>query len=248
MPLYLFAVDPPTPDMIGDTLKLVQIGFYVIGGILAILTYRAALKGWLTPTNTEYQKRVMDRLAKLSEDLYSEFDPSSEKHWAKGNPVREEIAHINWAFVRSREYLLAEGVYPFGIPVASDVTRLQALLHPVRSDPFIPENIRAAVIDLLENRVIVLGQIYFKEFEKYAKNLAKGKAEPLLEEDLDGLNAIHNRCVEASNKQGCGIAQIEAAVHDVRGLIQDYFDAFNPHGVGRGRRKKFEQSLEESRD
>jgi hypothetical protein len=189
----------------------------------------------------------MDRLAKLSEDLYGEFDPSSEKHWANGKPVREAIAHINWAFVRSRDYVLAEGQYPFGIPVASDVQRLQALLHPVRSDPFIPENIREAVLDLVESRVMVLGQIYYKEFEKYAKNLAKGKAEPLLEEDLDGLNAIHNRCVDAMNNQGCGIAQIEAAVHDVRGLIQDYFDAFNPHGVGRGRRKKFEQALEGSK-
>jgi hypothetical protein len=62
---------PPTPDPLGDTLKIVQTTFYVIGSIIAILTYRAARRGLLNTVNTEYQKRVMDRLQKLSEDLYS---------------------------------------------------------------------------------------------------------------------------------------------------------------------------------
>jgi hypothetical protein len=240
----LFAAEPPAPDPLGDTLKLVQIAFFTVGGILAILTYLAAKKAWLTPTNTEYQKKVLERLAKLSEDLYAEFDPSSDTHWAKEGVVRAAIAHMNWGFIRSREYILETKKWPFGTPVASNVERLGKLLHPVCSDPFIPENIREAVIDLLESRIQVLGQICFKEFEKYANNLAKGKQQPLLEDDLDGLNAIHNRCVDAMNLQGCGITSIENAVHDIRGLIQTYFDQFNPHGVGKGHRKRHEKPPE----
>ena len=77
----------PTHHPFGDTLKIVQIAFYAIASIVAILTYRAARRGLLNTVNTEYQKRVMDRLQKLSEDLYSEFDPSSPAHWATTNPV-----------------------------------------------------------------------------------------------------------------------------------------------------------------
>ena len=67
--------------------------FYIIAGIVAVLTYRAAVKGWLTPTNTEYQKRVIDRLAKLSEGLFAEFDPTSENYWPTIIPcvVRNEV-------------------------------------------------------------------------------------------------------------------------------------------------------------
>ncbi len=71
---------PPAPDNLGDTLKIVQIVFYSVGVVIALLTYQAAKRGLLNTVNTEYQKRVMDRLQKLSEDLYSEFDPSSPTH------------------------------------------------------------------------------------------------------------------------------------------------------------------------
>lgn len=68
------------PDKYGDALTLAQIAFYVVGAIVAIPTYRAARRGLLNTVNTEYQKRVMDRLHRLSEDLYSEFDESSDTH------------------------------------------------------------------------------------------------------------------------------------------------------------------------
>jgi hypothetical protein len=104
------------------------------------------------------------------------------------------------------------------------------------------------VVDLLENRLHVLSGIYVREFERYANDLATGKHEPLIDpEDLDDINKIHNRCVEQMRKQGCGITDIENSVHDIRGLIQDYFDSFNPHGVGKGQRRRFEQPPDEQR-
>jgi hypothetical protein len=69
--------------------------------------------------------------------------------------------------------------------------------------------------------------IYIREFERYADRLAKGKQTPLTE--LDDVNKVHNRIVEQMNKQGCGIRDIEAEVHRIRGLIRDYFEGFNPH-------------------
>jgi hypothetical protein len=218
---------PPTQDALGDTLKTVQIAFYVIAAILAILTYRAAKRGLLNTVNTEYQKRVMDRLQKLSEDLYSEFDPSSPTHWSMTKPVHDSIRHINEVFQNHQDEIRAIRKYYYGTPVTEDTERLRRLLAPAISDPFIPDSIRAAVIDLLENRLSVLNGLYFREFEKYADNLAKGRLLPLTE--LDDINKIHNRIMVQRNKQGCGVTQIENEVHEIRRLIQEYFESFNPH-------------------
>jgi len=227
---------PPAPDNLGDTLKIVQIVFYTVGVVIAVLTYCAAKRGILNAVNTEYQKRVMDRLQKLSEDLYSEFDFPSPTHWATINPVRDAIQRINNVFENNMSEILAQRKYYYGTPYTEDVKQLQHLLDPLVSDPFVPENIRDAVIDLLENRLQVLNGIYIREFEKYADNLAKGKHPPLTE--LDDINEIHNRIVEQQNKQGCGVAQIEAEVHEIRGLIQEHFESFNPHRRWWNRRRR----------
>jgi tetrahydromethanopterin S-methyltransferase subunit B len=218
---------PPTQDTLGDTLKIIQITFYTIGTIIAILTYLAAKRGLLNTVNTEYQKRVMDRLHKLSEDLYSEFDPSSPMYWANIRPVHNAIQQINEVFENNKDEILTERKFYYGTPYTKDVKRLQHLLDPVVSDPFIPDNIRTAVIDLLKTRLHVLHGIYICEFEKYTDNLAKGKHSPLTE--LDDVNNIHNKIVKKQKMQGCGVAQIEEEVHEIRGLIQDYFSSFNPH-------------------
>jgi hypothetical protein len=216
-----------SPEALGDILKIIQSTFYVTGTIVAVLTYRAAKRGLLNTVNTEYQKRVMDRLHKLSEDLYDEFDRSSPTHWATVRPVHDAIEEINQVFENHMGEILAARKYYYGTPCTEDVQRLQHLLDPVVSDPFIPEKIRAAVIDLLKNRLHVLQGIYTREFEKYADSLAKGKQSLLIE--LDDVNKLHNKIVEQMNKQGCGFRQIEQDVHEIRGLIQDYFDSFNPH-------------------
>jgi hypothetical protein len=227
---------PPIQDPFWNTLKIVQIAFYAIGAIIAILTYRAAKRGLLNTVNTEYQKRVMDRLQRLSEDLYSEFDPSSPAHWATKRPVHDAIQTINEVFENHKNEILAERKFYYGTPYTEDSKRLEHLLAPAVSDPFIPDNIRAVVVDLLQNRLHVLHGIYIREFEKYADNLAKGKQSPLTE--LDDVNKIHNNIVKQMNMQGCGITQIEREVHEIRSLIQEYFESFNPHRRWWNRTKK----------
>jgi hypothetical protein len=130
---------PPTLDPLGDTLKLIQIAFYTIGMIIAILTYRAAKRGLLNTVNTEYQKRVMDRLHKLSEGLYGEFDLSSPTHWSTVRPVHTAVEHINEVFENNKDEILAARKYYYGTPATADVKRLHDLLDPVVSDPFIPK-------------------------------------------------------------------------------------------------------------
>lgn len=238
--VLLFAGEPPTPDLLGAALKVVQICFYGLGMILAVLTYRAAVRGWLTPTNTEYQKARHGPPSETVRGSLQRVRREFDYYWPKLRPVEAAIEHINQTFERNKDEVLATRKWYYGTPRTKDEERLNRLLRPILSDPFIPENIRAAVVDLIENRLRVLQGLYITEFEKYADNLAKGKHPPLTE--LDEVNKIHNRIVEQMNKQGCGILSIENAIHDIRGLIQNYFDSFNPHGVGKGRRKRFEKA------
>jgi len=55
--------------MIDVILKLVQIAFYLTAAIIAVLTYLKAIRGLLSPVNTEYQKKVIERLGMVSDEL-----------------------------------------------------------------------------------------------------------------------------------------------------------------------------------
>ena len=67
--------------MLEKTLLLVQIVFYLATGTVIILTYKNARKSLLdTVFIRKYQKHVITALAKLSEELASEFDPDSPNY------------------------------------------------------------------------------------------------------------------------------------------------------------------------
>jgi len=55
------------------TLKLIQMGFYAVASTIAILTYLKAKNGLLNTVNTEYHKKVIDRLVALSDEVFKEF-------------------------------------------------------------------------------------------------------------------------------------------------------------------------------
>ena len=137
-------------DLLGDILKVVQILFYAVAGTLAIMTYRAAVRGWLTPTYTEYQKRVMDRLAKLSEELYSEFNPASEDYLTDHHGLQQALELIHKDFEQGKNAILEAAEWDGWVILPRDTLRFEQILEPVRSDPFIPTNIRTVVIELLD--------------------------------------------------------------------------------------------------
>jgi len=72
-----------------EVLTSVQILFFLVTGAVVILTYINARKSLLNPVHTAYQKLVINKLKELSEELYSEFEPESPKHWIKNpNPYK----------------------------------------------------------------------------------------------------------------------------------------------------------------
>ena len=223
------------------TLKFVQTVFYSVGALIAVLTYKAAMKSWLLPTNTEYQKKVMERLSKLAEDLLQEFDPNFHQSLNRQSYI-ESAKYIYNEYIRLKDKIEIkqyEKVAPISIPFLKDVLRWSELLRSVRSDPFIPENIREKVVDLLEKLIEVKDTIYRNCAIDLMYDLFEGKApQPF---DFICLITFHNLCCEKFNDHtDCRPDKVWSQVHNIRGMIQDYFDSFNPHGVGKGLRKNHE--------
>lgn len=158
-----------------EALKISQIAFYAVAGTVAVLTFRGAKRGLLNTVNTEYQKRVMDRLAALADDLQREFDPTSPEWWARDLPVKRVVQLVNAEFLERRDEILKKGEFRGGIPCSTDWERLHNFVGRIRSDPFLPRSIRAAVVDLLANRADVIHEAHMEIVSRYMDDLAHGK-------------------------------------------------------------------------
>jgi hypothetical protein len=216
-----------------DTLfKSVQAGFYLVAGFVAVLTYLSAKNGLLNTVNTEYHKRVIDGLSSLSEELYNEFDMSTSQFWGKDKSTKELVDRINEQARLYRHELLTrpDGPHPIGVPVTKIEQRLISLLNKYKSDPFLPDPIRSAVVSLLEGRLNAIQDAHQEAAEYYIKTLSEGKQWDNLNENHGWL---HNRINAQLYSSGFGISQVEERVHDIRLKIKRYFGSFNPLPSGR---------------
>ncbi len=82
---------------------------------------------------------------------------------------------------------------------------------------------------MLERRLAVFGEVSNEQLVEYRNALAGGKIKPDDENWMPILNKINAEMA----KQNCGPRQVETAVHEIRGLIQEYLDSFNPYGAKR---------------
>ena len=206
-------------------LKVLQSLFYAGGLVIAGLTYRRAKSTILNTVNTEYHKKVIERLAELSEVLYREFDAFSDDAWYKQDDVGYVVECLHSNIKGHRELIVAAGELLEGVAVSPVQNRLQNLTNRYKSDPFLPDQIRDKVVGLLEKRVNVMDGAYWDVMQDYMSALAMGRHWDTLETNSSWL---HNRVNEKLNEGGVGIAQVENAVHDIRLEIQRYFKQFNP--------------------
>ena len=218
----------PEPGIIDQILKVIQILFYWIVGTVAILTYRKAKDGLLNTVNTEYQKKVINRLDELAKELGSEFDSKSPNWWAQYNPIREFVNEINETYTEQKEELEELGEYPYGYPVSAPIERMRYILYEIESDPFIPKHIRKLVSELLEKRVSTLSEIYYDAFDSYFKSLLKSKKMLKTDGTDQDFDKFHNKIIDKLNKSGCGVSEIERQVREIRLSIQHYLESFNP--------------------
>lgn len=206
--------------------KLVQISFYVITVIIGVCTYRNAKKGLLNPVNTEYQKKVIERLSEISTQLGNEFYNDSTKNWYAINNLQEPVNRINSIFTEYKEKILKEKKFvEFAYPLPELSTHLRTLISRIKFDPFVPKDIRNLIIDLLESRLNYTELIIVEELEKYKDELALGMHTQYFEYN-DGL--VENRVNNRLEQLGLDEIQIEESVNNIQSEIQNYFNSFKP--------------------
>lgn len=205
--------------------KIAQILFYVTVALITIFTFLRVKRGLLSNVNTEYHKKVIERLDELSKTLFDEYDLDSPNHWSKIDPVADAVEEVNKEFLDRKGDLLREGVFMTGIRSNPNWDRLSRLVQRIKSDPFIPKQIRDKTVELLENQADVVINVHMEQMQKYCDELAKGMYKGELESNK---RLVHNRVVDELIKRGCGIQQIEDEVHKLRLAIQDYFHKFHP--------------------
>lgn len=210
---------------IEDYLKLVQILFYLTGGIITVLTFLIAKKGLLNPINTEYHKIAFVKIKELSEVLLSEFDPKSENYWAKDNLLEEYFKEVHDIFEKNKEQILKTKKFPMGRPSPRGFDRLTDIIREIKSEPFLPSEIRNIIVEHLEVRTKKSFSIQMEELDKYFNELANGKYQGELKHNYA---FVHNRINDRMYKSDCGISQVEEQIHEVRLEIQKYLKKYDP--------------------
>ncbi len=205
--------------------KVAQVIFYGGGLAVGILTYARARSTILNTVNTEYHKKVIERVSALSDELYREFDFFSDDAWHKQNDVEEVVKRLHEELIEHKDQILANGVVWGGIPVSRQQLHLHNLTKKYKSDPFLPAQIRDKVVALLKKRSDAMFGAYMEVLRNYQAELAQGKHWETLSTNHDWL---HNQINDRLYKAGVGVSQVEEAVHDVRLEIQKYFHKFNP--------------------
>jgi len=214
--------------MLKDIALLVQIAFYIIGATIAILTYRSAKRGLLNTVNTEYHKRVIDHLEKLSETLYSEFDPDSDSYIARSfniNRIARERLEVH--------NQIHGGKYPqdlilHRVELTELESKLYKLIKELKSSPFLPDHIVNYTVEYLTGRVKSINDIKMKYyFEILHKEMKKDGIIP--PEGINHLVYWFEQSVRYGiNKSEYGEEEVEMEVHKIRTMIKDYLKSFNP--------------------
>lgn len=216
------------PDL-KELLTSVQVLFYLVTGGVVLLTYLNARKTLLNPVYTEYQKLVITRLAELSSELASEFDPESPNYWLKKNSVERAVDAINKGFEKIRTGTATENdpdlIGLMGIVVSEEEMRANRLIDSIRSDPFVPESIRNKAINVLEGRAAAIRKAEDEAYDHYLSVLNKGERLETMDENW---HWVHNLVNDSLYKQGFGISQMQSKVDELRHEIQRHLGSFDP--------------------
>lgn len=207
--------------------KLFQSIFYVIGAIVAVLTYVKAKNGLLNTVNTEYHKKVIERLAALGDELYKEFDAESDDFWANDESVKEVLNRIHERVLPNKERIISDQLEIPGIPISKRESKIYNLANKYKSDPFLPPQIRDKVVDLFEARANAMTSAFHDALEEYKSGLTAGRYWDTLDSNHGW---VHNKINRRLYEMGCGVSQVEESVHEIRIEMQKYFERFNPIG------------------
>ncbi|RBP77911.1 hypothetical protein EBI01_19750 [Marinomonas rhizomae] len=204
--------------------KIFQIIFYLTASVVAVLTFIKAKNGLLNSVNTEYQKKVMERLASLADELWEEFDFVSENHWSKDGALTEVLEKIHEYALQNKYEILTGKKGFFGVPLPKKQKEMMAMVEKLKTDPFIPEKIRNKIVSLLDERLNSTFDAYQVVIGEYQKELSAGRKWNTFEENK---SFISNDIVSIMSDKGLSIPKLQEAIHEIRLEIQKYYESFN---------------------
>ncbi|PES94726.1 hypothetical protein CN510_16910 [Priestia megaterium] len=212
-----------------DYAALVQIGFYIIGATLAILTYKSAKRGLLNTVNTEYQKRVMDHLHELSETLYAELKYKPDSKESSKYDFSYDIQPIAKRMLEQYKTHVKDGNDPKkftsrGSLLPVGVIRLNKFKEKIQSDPFIPDHIAQYVIDYTYKRFVVSRDIIIEELREFENSLKNQEHKDYQSLPFSVSKNVSRRIAQNGFSHG----RIREEVHKIRMMIKDYLKSFNP--------------------
>lgn len=207
--------------------KIFQSLFYVIASTIAILTYLKAKDGLLNSVNTEYQKKVMEKLAQLSEEIVGEFDFSSKNHHSKDLTFGELVSRVNRFAKENKEEMLAGNLKFIGTPATEQM--IVGLTKPslIETDPFIPSGIRAKLTSFYKMKYEETYSVYREVILEYQNALENGDS--IWWRNIDSAPGIlRNRVNDILDNRGIGLSKLKDFAHEIRNDIKKYYDNFNP--------------------
>lgn len=205
-----------------DWQQIAQISFYLFTAGLALLTYRSAKRGLLNTVNTEYQKRAMDRIQQLSDELLAEFDMRSPTFWHNDWQFEGYVRPVFEAAASARKMGIP---VPGMVPESKSLARLRHIEQRVTSDPFLPREVRTVVLSHLRARLSVLFGAWGEVFQRYVAELNEGKHGISLSTDA---KMIGQWFLDVLRGRGQELYQFEEDVHEVRLALQAYLESYNP--------------------
>lgn len=211
-----------------DILKMTQVLFYLAVGSTAVLTYRSAKRGLLNAVNTEYQKRVMDRLAEISDDLVDHLDYDSSNHFIHTVPCSEVFDELIEKWKPYKSEIIEHGGIPDVINTElsppRNVIDLFKTAERIRSDPFVPEVLRSILSNFYLDKVKILASVFGEVFDEVQVKLLQEKNW----EDLESLkNQAYVDIIGRLFSEGHFNSAFEEKVHDLRNRIQNYMKQFD---------------------
>lgn len=191
------------------------------------MTYISARKGLLNTVNTEYYKKVIENIYKISDELYADCDVFENNPESQSASIDEFIKRLN-EYARQHRHEILTAV-PDKLPLMAPMTKLQVRLVKLErkfdSDPFLPEPIRSSVVSYLKHRSNALHEVHWDAAKEYLEQLAKDSDWGDLDRKSGGFhNSINSKYYDA----GIGQSQVEDKVNKLRLEIQHYFAKYDP--------------------
>lgn len=208
-----------------DTLlKFIQIAFYGSGICVAWLTYLSAKRGLLNTVNTEYQKRVIERLAEVSKTLWDEFDTSGDSLFYRfTTEMRERARKINQLWQANDPFESYEARALLGTHIEL-LDHLWTLIVKWESDPFLPAHIRHEICASLRDRAEAVRKVAWAHLHDHLNGLRDGTISP----SEESAHRLRSAVLDHLEEAGYALIPTQEELIRLRNLVQAHLQSYDP--------------------